>query len=207
MAVEFFDCEQRSEEWYKLRLGLTTGSAANSILTPGLRRTHTGRLLSEILTGEVKHLEVTAPMQWGIDKEDEAVERYQKESGNTVEALGFARMRGNFRVGCSPDGLVGNDGMVEIKCPNTSTHALYLLEGAPKNYFYQMQFNLWVCGRQWCDFITYDPRVREEGMQIGIFRIKRDEQEIRKLMNCVQAVNKTVRELLVKHNAMHLIDE
>lgn len=206
MSTEYFTCDQRSEEWYKLRLGLTTGSAANNILTPGLRRTHTGRLLSELLTRQVQHLEVTAPMQWGIDNEEAATARYMQETGNKVEHIGFARMRGSFRVGCSPDGLVGSDGMIEIKCPNTSTHSLYLMDGPPKNYIMQMQFNLWVTGRAWCDFVTFDPRVVQENMQMGITRVKRDNETINKLMHCVKSVNADITELLKKHGALHLLE-
>ena len=119
-------------------------------------------------------------MQWGIDHEDEARNAYMARTGFLVDLSGF--MYRNFlRVGCSPDGLIDQDGMLEIKCPTSTTHVEYLeAKNLPSKYRAQVQGQLWVSGRQWCDFVSFDPRM-PGNLQLLIVRVQRDEDYIKTL--------------------------
>ena len=129
------------------------------------------------LTGMMLLDNFTSPaMQWGIETEPEARKQYESETLNIVEECGFIPLTDD--VGCSPDGLIGEDGLLEIKCPNSATHIETLITGkVDRKYFLQIQFQLWVTGRKWCDFVSYDPRWPVE-LRLYIQRIGRDEEMI-----------------------------
>lgn len=179
--------EQRSAEWFQARLGRLTGSAAGDMLdilkdgkTPGhKRRDLLSRLVCERLTGiSQDDGYVNAVMQWGIDHEDEAFDAYQTESGNLVRRTGFLS-HNELMVGCSLDGDVdGFDGIVELKCPKSSTHLLYWRTGGvPANHMPQILHNLWISGARWCDFVSYDPRFPEH-RRLFIKRVLRVEIDV-----------------------------
>ena len=114
-------------------------------------------------------------MQHGIDNEDRARALYELHGGHTVAEEGFVPHPTIEMSGASPDGLVGDDGLVEIKCPNTATH-IATLRGASidRKYLLQMQWQMKCCDRQWCDFVSFDPRLPLD-MQLHVRRVERDD--------------------------------
>ncbi len=154
------DVEQRSPEWLALRRGVISASAADRLLTPAKLRDYALELAAEALVREMPSQVVTDAMWWGINHEAEARLHYAFASGQHVTEVGFA-WHDDWEgfAGCSPDGLVGEDGLVEIKCPTSKRHLEYVIHGGvPAHYVAQLQFQMWVTGRRWCDFVIYDPR-------------------------------------------------
>jgi putative phage-type endonuclease len=184
------DCEQRSEEWYDARRARITASQADNLLTPAKRLTLAKDILVESISDTVAPMFVNEAMQWGIDEEHRARTWYELETGKTVTEVGFCLHDKIKYIGCSPDGLV-DDGLLEIKCPNSRTHLDYLENGAPKNYIAQMQFQMWVTDRGWCDFVSYDSRLPGNA-QILIQRIERDEKMIELLKENAAWVNEYI---------------
>lgn len=183
--------EQRSPEWFAARLGKATASRIADVCA----RTKTGwgasranylaELVCERLTGQPTQGFTNAAMQWGTETEPQALAAYQFLTDNVVEPVGFVDHPTIPMAGASPDGLVGEDGLVEVKCPSTNTHIKTLLEGAIEGkYHQQMQFQMACTGRQWCDFLSFDPRM-PEGMDTWIKRIERDDAKIREMEEIV----------------------
>jgi len=177
--LEIYNCEQGTDEWKQLRLGVITASKANDILYPGMRKTYKCQLLSEKLTGLITPFKTNEYMEWGTEHEDEARVRYEELTGNKVREIGFAKL--TPEIGCSPDGLVEDDGLIEIKCPMSKTFVYQALFGAKKEYVAQMQYQMWVMDKLWCDFCLYDPRVKAKSGQIQVTRVYRDEKFINRL--------------------------
>lgn len=168
---------QGSDEWFAARLGKVTASRIADLMA----RTKTGwgasranymaELLCERLTGQTAERFTNAAMQWGTDTEPQARAAYEFLTGNTVTEVGFVDHPRVAMSGASPDGLVGEDGLVEIKCPNTSTHIETLLsETVPGKYRMQMLWQMACTGREWCDFVSFDPRLPGD-MQLWLCRI------------------------------------
>lgn len=156
---DFEYCEQRSPEWFAMRRGVITGSQADRLLTASKRITYARELAAETIATETKEQFPTAAMQWGIDHEPNAIARYALENDSDVHEVGFIWADGyHGRIGCSPDGLIGTSGAIEVKCPSTKVHVDHWIDGAPKLYLAQIQFLLWVGALQWCDFVSFDPR-------------------------------------------------
>jgi putative phage-type endonuclease len=201
--------DQRSTEWFAARAGKVTASCISKVMA----RTKTGygadrgnylaQLVVERLTGTAEPGFTNAAMQWGTDKEPDARACYEFECGVTVVEVGFAEHPTIAMAGASPDGLVGNDGLVEIKCPNTATH-IATLTGAPidDKYVRQMQFQMACTGRQWCDFVSYDPRMPVE-MQLHVRRVERDDELVAKIeeevTNFLAEVEATVTDLNTRY--------
>ena len=157
------DCEQRSPQWLALRRGVISASNADRLATPAKMREYAIELAAERLVRELPANVVTAAMQWGIDHEEAARIRYAFEMNVDVFGIGFA-FHDDYEwwAGCSPDGLIGARGLVEIKCPSSKKHLEYLTNGVvPPAYAPQLDFQLWVTGRDWVDFVSYDPRFVE----------------------------------------------
>lgn len=173
--------EQRSDDWFAARAGKATASAIYKIMA----RTKTGygadranyhaQLVAERLTGKPADSFSNAAMQWGIDMEAEARAVYGATIGDAPVETGFIDHPSIAMAGASPDGLVGFDGLVEIKCPNTATH-IATLQGSPidRKYLLQMQWQMDCTGRDWCDFASFDPRLPDE-MRLHVRRVERDE--------------------------------
>ncbi len=176
---------QQSEEWFKARLGLCTASRAADVLAKiksgeaATRKNYRAALIAERLTGTPAESYVNAAMQFGTDNEPLARMAYEAVTGEIVVEVGFIRHE-TLMAGASPDGLVGEDGLVEIKVPNTATHIDTLLTGMPSTHIPQIQFQLWITGRQWADFVSFDPRLPER-MQLHVERIRRDDIYIKQL--------------------------
>ena len=171
---------QGSQEWLNCRIGKVTASAVADVLA----KTKTGvsasrgnyliKLAIQRVTGQIEESFTNDAMQWGIDNEDQARVAYEVASGNFVDQVGFVDHQIIDWFGCSPDGLVDTDGLVEIKCPNSATHWEYFkTKEVPKKYFIQMQAQMSCTGRKWCDFVSFDPRMPERS-QLLIIRVPRD---------------------------------
>jgi putative phage-type endonuclease len=179
--------EQRSSDWFAARLGKLTASRiadATARIKNGWgasRDNLMATLVCERLTGKQAESFTNAAMQWGTDHEDEARSAYEFELGVTVEKVGFLDHPSIDMAGASPDGLVGAEGLVEIKCPETKGHIETLLsKKVPEKYIKQMQWQMACTGRQWCDFATYDPRMPQE-LQLWVLRVMRDDKAIAEL--------------------------
>jgi putative phage-type endonuclease len=192
--------EQRTPEWYKARLGCVTASEVKNVLmakTTAGYQNYRAKLVLEILTGTQQDSFSSDAMNWGTEFEPIARQEYIMLTGNKVVEAGFIRHE-TMRAGASPDGEVNEDGLVEIKCPNTTTHFNTILTNkSPKEYYAQMQMQMWIENRQWCDFVSYDPRV-PSSMQIFIVRVKRDDKFIEDMVQRIVEMNQEVDEMVNK---------
>jgi len=198
--------EQRSEEWFQARLGKVTASRVADVLAKiksgesASRRNYKIQLVSERLTGEKQETYINQAMQDGIDREQFARERYVQQFGE-VEEVGFVK-HPTLEAGASPDGMVGDDGIIEIKCPMGSTHTETLMtQDIPSKYIPQVQFQLLVTGRKWCDFVSYNPMFPEH-LQVFVKRVEADpvyqkelESEVRKFLGEVDDVINKLKEI------------
>lgn len=198
--------EQRSEEWFQARLGKVTASRVADVLAKiksgesASRRNYKIQLVSERLTGEKQETYVNQAMQDGIDREQFARDRYVQQFGE-VEEVGFVK-HPTLEAGASPDGMVGDDGIIEIKCPMGSTHTETLMtQDIPSKYIPQVQFQLLVTGRKWCDFVSYNPMFPEH-LQVFVKRIEADpvyqkelESEVKQFLGEVDDVINKLKEI------------
>lgn len=193
--------EQRTDEWYQARLGKVTASKVSAVLAKkdsATRADYLTDLVLERLTGKQQEFYQNEAMQWGTDTEPQARMAYEAHTNNLVDEYGFIDHPTIVNFGCSPDGGIGEDGLIEIKCPNSKTHLSTLLSGkAPSKYIPQMQTQMAVMNRQWCDFVSFDPRLPEE-LQLFIVRVNRDDEYIAKLEEEVSAFLKEVDETVIK---------
>lgn len=176
--------EQGSPEWFAMRAGKVTASKVSDVMsaiTTAGYKNYLADLVVERLTGNKTESFTNAAMQWGVDQEPIARAEYEVKTGNFVDQIAFVDHPTIVNFGCSPDGLVGDDGLIEIKCPNTATHIDYVMQDkVPTKYIPQIQCQLAVTGRKWCDFVSFDPRL-PDGLQILIVRLERDNEYIEKL--------------------------
>ncbi|WP_273688407.1 lambda exonuclease family protein [Ketogulonicigenium vulgare] len=172
--------DQRSSEWFSARIGKVTASRVAEMMArtksgySTSRANYMAELICERLTGERQEGYTNAAMQWGTDVEPQARIAYEFMTDTTVAEMGFALHPTIEHFGASPDGLIGDDGLIEIKCPNTATHLDTLLnEAVPAKYVTQMQVQMACTGREWCDFVSFDPRLPAE-LQMWVQRVHRD---------------------------------
>lgn len=176
--------EQRTPEWYQARVGYLTASCAGDMLAQiktgeaAARRDLRTRLVLERLTNaSQENSYVNADMQRGMDKEPDALAAYEALTGQLVTPVGFLA-HDDLLAGCSPDGLVGADGGLELKCPKSATHLGYLrAKGLPKDYIGQIQHSLWITGRRWWDFVSFDDRFPSP-LQLFHVRVTRSDAEV-----------------------------
>ena len=183
------DIEQGTDEWFAIRCGKVTASRVADVIATtksgysASRANYEAQLICEILTGKPAESYSNAAMQWGTETEPLARAQYELKTGNMVNQVGFVVHPMIEQAGASPDGLIGEDGCIEIKCPNTSTHLDTLLsQKVPSKYITQMTWQMVCTGRKWCDFVSYDPRL-PENLQLFIERIELDEDYAKKLQN------------------------
>lgn len=183
---------QRTPEWYAARLGKVGASRIADVIAKtksgwgASRANYLAELVCERLTGQPAQGYINAAMHWGIETEPDARTAYEFYTDQTVELAGFVEHPSIPMSGCSPDGLVGDDGLVEFKCPQTATHIDTLLDGTiDKKYRLQMQWQMACTGRQWCHFVSYDPRM-PASMQFFLYRIERDDKQIAELEEAVR---------------------
>ncbi len=178
---------QGSDEWKALRCGKVTASRVADVIAKtksgwgASRFNYAAELIAERLTGVAAEAFTNAAMQWGTDQEPSARMAYEFMQDVTVEQIAFVAHPSIADAGASPDGLVGESGLVEIKCPNTATHIDTLIkQEIPAKYITQMMWQMACTGRKWCDFVSYDPRL-PESMQLFVKRIERDDKLIAEL--------------------------
>lgn len=183
--------EQGTEEWFAARLGRVTASRVNDIVA----RTKTGysasrdnylaQLVCERLTGKGAESYTNAAMAHGTETEPLARAAYEMKNSVLVDEVGFVQ-HPTLMAGASPDGMVGQDGLIEIKCPQTNTHIDTLLSGKiPIKYKAQMTWQMLCTGRKWCDFISFDPRLPQE-LQMFVQRYPYDVEYANQLENEVK---------------------
>lgn len=178
------DIEQNSDAWRKIRAGKLTASR----MSDALAKTKTGwgasranlmaQLIAERLTGEPQESYQNEAMRWGTEKEPDARDAYAFQANVHIVQVGFVEHTTIAMAGASPDGLVGDDGLIEIKAPNTATHIETLLgHEIPAKYRTQMLWQMACTGRKWCDFVSFDPRM-PSNMQMFVKRLHRDDATI-----------------------------
>lgn len=200
---------QGSDEWIEARLGCVTASVIADVMAKGrsgapsaTRANLLARIVAERLSGRAGDDFTSQAMQHGIETEAQARACYTMETGRNVYEVGFVPHPSIPMSGASPDGLVGDHGLVEIKCPNTATHIATILTGAvPDKYMKQMLFQMACTGRSWCDFVSFDPRMPDE-MQIFIKRVHRDDTAIAEIEEAVSAILAEAGELIEKLTAI-----
>jgi len=193
--------EQRTPEWFAARLGRATGSRFNDIMArtrsgySASHKNYAAELVVERLTGTQAENYASVAMQWGTDNEPVARLQYMLASGNDVEETGFW-IHDELMAGASPDGLIGEDGLLEIKCPNSATHLETLVKKClPRQYQAQVQGQMWITGRNWCDFVSFDPRLTGNAQMFTI-RVERDEIYIAELQEEVGQFLEEVADLV-----------
>jgi putative phage-type endonuclease len=181
--IEMMD--QGTEEWFTIRIGKVTASRVADVIAKtktgysASRDNYMAQLVCERLTGQKGESFTNAAIQHGIDTEAYARAAYEALHDVLVDEVGFVPHPTIEMAGASPDGMVGEDGLIEIKCPNTATHIDTLLsQTVPGKYNTQMQFQMACTGRKWCDFVSFDNRLPEE-LQLFVTRVPRDEVFIR----------------------------
>ena len=183
--------EQRSDEWFATRIGKVTASRVADVLAKtksgysASRDNYMAQLVCERLTGQREEFFTSAAMQHGTDTEPLARLSYEVANNVLVDEVGFVPHPTIAMAGASPDGLVGDDGLLEIKCPNTATHIDTLLtQIVPSKYNTQMQFQMACTGRSWCDFVSFDNRLPEE-LQLFVKRVPRDDVFIKQTEDAI----------------------
>ena len=172
--MQIIDVIQNSPEWQEIKLGVPSSSNFDKIVTvdgkPSKQKEkYMFKLAGEKVSGMITESYQNFAMQRGIEMEEEARQLYQLLNSVEIETVGFCLAEG---YGCSPDGLVGQEGCIEIKCPLPATHVGYLLDNKlPTDYFQQVQGQLLVTGRKWVDFMSYAP-----GIKPLIIRVERDDK-------------------------------
>ncbi len=180
--------DQKSAEWFAARLGRVTASRVSDVMAAtksgpsASRKNYMMELLCQRLTGKAEEGFTSAAMQRGTDLEPIARSAYEVDMGVMVVETGLILHPSGIAFGASPDGLVGDDGLVEIKCPNTATHVEFLRTGKPDGkYLWQMAAQMECAGRAWCDFVSFDDRLPEP-LQYRRVRIERDDKKIGEMM-------------------------
>tara|TARA_R110000822_G_scaffold303522_3_gene428245 strand:- start:426 stop:1052 length:627 start_codon:yes stop_codon:yes gene_type:complete len=201
-------CEQGSTEWLSLRLGKITASRVKDVLTKGrgtspskTAESYMMELIAEILTGNSKPFFENDAMRWGTETEPQARAMYAVNN-DFVDVKEVAFVEHNEQVGISPDGLVGDDGLLEIKCPNTTTQLKRALsDDYSADYKAQIQMQLWVTEREWCDFLSFDPRLECDAgyLQQRVFRDEEYIEEMKvKVYAFVEKMNELIKQLTTK---------
>ena len=192
--MKIYTFDQRTDEWQKVRLGKLTGSDFHTML--GNSETKKRKLLLkaiERIFGKSDEVQYTnADMQRGVELEEYAILMYEMEHHQSVEKVGFVEK--DDYVGCSPDGFVGDDGMIEVKCPCMAVYMKQVLDDKIKaEYYTQIQFNLWVTGRKWCDYVMYN-----ENMPLYVKKIPADAEYQQKIANavieCINAIDDIIKQ-------------
>ena len=178
--------EQRTDEWFAARIGKVTASRVADVIAKtksgygASRANYLADLVVERLTGQKTQGFSNAAMEWGTEQEPHARAAYSAKTGILVEEVGFIDHPTVAMSGASPDGFA-EEGLIEVKCPNTATHLEYVLaELPPLKYFTQMQWQMACTGRPWCDFVSFDPRLPER-LQLLVVRVPRDDNYIKML--------------------------
>ena len=199
---------QRSEGWFADRCGKVTASRIKDIGAKPVKgkkyNALTLTILSERITGVQEETPTSKVMQWGIDQEENAIAAYENETGNFVKGTGLIDHPVIKLSGASPDGLVNLDGQIEVKCPSTATHLNTLLtKEIPVEYIPQITWQLACTRREWCDFVSYDPRLPEH-LQIVIIRVPVKDLDIAGVEQSVIRFNQKIDQIIAKLNPVEV---
>ena len=201
--------EQGSDEWKMQRLGKVTASRIADMMAKtktgwgASRANYKAQLVAERLTNTIADSYTNAAMEWGTATEPEAANAYAFHTGADLEAVGFVGHPRIAMSGCSPDRLVGTDGLIEIKCPNTATHIETLLgAGVPSKYHLQMQWQMACTGRTWCDFVSYAPRMPQD-MRLFVKRLPLDPPTVGNIAEEVTTFLAEIDETVAKLTVMY----
>ena len=191
---------QGSPEWLAARAGKVTASRISDVMaakTTAAYRDYRAQIVAEILTGVPQESGfINDYMQWGTKQEKFARVEYEMLCNWTVDEVGLVLHPTIEQGAASPDGFVSTDGLVEIKCPKTSTHLQTLVDKKqPRQYENQMLWQMACTGRQWCDFVSYDPRLPED-LQLFVHRFDRDEKRIEEIEAAVKQFLTEVNEMI-----------
>ena len=197
-------CEQGSSEWLLMRLGKVTASRVSEVVSKGRGKapsksaeTYMIELIAEALTGESKPFFINDAMRWGTETEPQARNMYEVNNG-FVSVKEVAFVEHNEQVGISPDGMIGDDGLLEVKCPATTTQLKRALsDDYSADYKPQIQMQLWVTERKWCDFVSFDPRLDCAAGYLQQ-RVYRDEEYIEEMKTKVYAFVEKMNELIAQ---------
>lgn len=207
------DVIQGSPEWFGARLGKVTASRVADVIATtrsgpsASRATYAGQLIAERLSGEASVGFTNAAMDHGTVTEPQARAAYSFEADADVKEVGFVRHPTIDMAGASPDGLVGDDGLLEIKCPNTGTHIATLLSKAiPAKYETQMLWQMACTGRQWCDFASFDPRL-PPSMRLFVKRLERDDARIAELEQAVRVFLDEIQTTIDQLNELYATND
>ena len=190
--MKIYNFEQRTEDWYNIRKGKMTASNAETIIANGKGlETYIYNLMAEYYSSAEKENYINADMQRGIDLEPEAKIEFQFYTGLDIKEVGCVEL--NEYILASPDGLIGDDGLIEIKCPNDSIYFKLLLSNNIKpEYIAQMQMQMYVTDRQYCYFVSYNPNFEKS---LYITKINRDEEMIDKLKKGLERGTQLIKEI------------
>jgi predicted phage-related endonuclease len=211
--VRFVDCEQNSAKWIWARTGRITASRICDVMATlkrggeaASRRDYRAELIAERLTGTTENRYVSKEMRYGSEQEPFARTAYEIRTGNIVDQVGFVfHPRLDFS-GASPDGLICEDGGIEFKCPKTTTHLAYMAAGiVPKEYEYQMLWNIACAEREWWDFASFDARLPEK-LRLFIVRMLRDDARIGEMEREVMTLNNEIDTLCEQLGVMANLD-
>ena len=193
----FKELEQRSQEWYELRLGTITCSKAKGILKPSYISI-ADLIASEIMTGQEDEVYVNDSMQWGIDNEYPAKQAYARETFTEGYDVGFCKSESKEYLGLSPDWLIGETKALEIKCPKSKTHIRYIREDVlPKEYVEQVVHYFVVHDQlKELDFVSYDPRNKVKSLWIKTVKREDLSKEIEKASNRYDEIWNEVKRIL-----------
>ncbi|MBB5074080.1 exodeoxyribonuclease (lambda-induced) [Bartonella callosciuri] len=204
--------EQRTAEWFQARLGKITASNIYNIISKTTKGTPTSKyeeykikLITERLTGEISPSYETEDMRWGIEHEKDALQEYSFIYNADIIKCGFIQHPTMEMAGASPDGLIGEDGLIEVKCPRSVNHMRFFLDDKIKpEYLAQMQFQMACTGRKWCDFVSYDPRFTDQSfhLRMKVKRVHRDEKQITCINEAVETflekIEREIKQLSIK---------
>ena len=199
--------EQRTEEWFTARLGKVTASKINDVLATlksggeaATRKNYKAQLVCERLTGQRAESYTNSAMQWGTDTEPFARAAYEALTGDMVTEAGFIDHPTIKMSGMSPDGLVGDKGMIEIKCPNTATMLEWVIaDVVPAEHMNQMLWQMECAGRDWCDFVAFDPRLPAD-LQLFVKRFHKDEKKLAEIRHGVVKFLGEIEVMIAKLN-------
>jgi len=197
--MKIINVEQMSPEWFAIKLGTPSASNFSDIITTKgepskSAKKYMYRLAGEFVSQTYEESYQNAAMLRGIELEVEARQLYAIINEVEVEQVGFCLEEKPYRAGASPDGMVGKDGIIEIKCPSAAVHVEYLLNGKmPSTYYQQVQGQLLVTGRKWCDFVSYYP-----GIKPFILRVLPDPEFQVKLQVQLEIFTSELKEIITK---------
>jgi len=204
---------QGTPEWFAIRCGKVTASRVADVMAKtksgwgASRASYAAELIAERLTNTVAPSFTNDAMRWGTEQEPHARQAYAQQHGCEVVEVGFVHHPEIGMSGASPDGLVAAEGLVEIKCPQTATHLDTLLSATvPGKYLLQIQWQLACTGRQWCDFVSFDPRMPPE-MRLFVQRVERDASAILDMEHEVSVFLREIDEKVARLRARYSAQE